>query len=77
MVEINKLYVVLDEENTIIKAFEQNTEQPIKNVWFKKGAEFDESTDFENAIIVDGKHFEDVEIGKSKLINGEIVTEGE
>ena len=77
MIQIQKLYVVLDNENKIIKAFEQNTETPVKNVWYKKGANFDENTDFENAVILEGKHFEDVEVGKSKLVDGEIITEGE
>lgn len=77
MVQIKKLYVVLNNENTIIKAFEQNTKKPIKNMWYKKGAEFNEETDFENAIIVNNFHFEDVIIGVSKLVDGKIINEGE
>lgn len=70
MIQIQKLYVVLDANGVIVKAFEQNTEKPISNVWYKKGANFDESTDFANAIIVNNLHFDDIIVGKSTIING-------
>lgn len=70
MIQIQKLYVVLDANGVIVKAFEQNTEKPISNHWYKKGANFDESTDFANAVIVNNLHFDDIIVGKSTIING-------
>ena len=88
MIQIKKLYVVIGDyeikdendevveirNNVAIKAFEQNTVQPVRGVWYKKGANFDETKDFENAIMLDA-HFEDIEIGKSKVVDGKIVNE--
>ena len=86
MIQTNKVYVVIGDyevknendetietrHNVVIKAFEQNTAEPIRGVWYKKGANFDETKDFENAIILNA-HFEDIEIGTTKVENGEIV----
>lgn len=71
-IKLKKLYIVINNENTVVKAFEQNCEPSQIGKWYKKSVNFDEKTDFANAIIWEGKHFEDVEIGVTKyIIEGE------
>ena len=41
------------------------------------GCNFDESKDFENAVVIDSKYLDDIVIGQSKVIKGKVVNEGE
>lgn len=70
--EINKLYIKLDEEKTIVGYFKQFTKKPISGELFKIGCDFDETKDFTNAIVTDLNENE-IEVGKDKHINGKLV----
>lgn len=72
MIEIKKLYVKLDNTGTIIGYFKQLTEKAESGKLFKIGCNFDETTDFETAIITNLNENE-IEVGKDKFINGELV----
>ena len=76
MIEIGKLYLVLDKNNVIKKFFIQNTAKPESGKWYKKGCNFDESKDFENAIIVEPTELNKIEVNKSQFINGKVVANG-
>lgn len=38
---------------------------------------FDESKDFENAVMIDSKYLENIIVGQSKVIKGKVINEGE
>lgn len=74
---INKLYIKLDETNTIQGYFKQFTEKPESGKVFKIGCNFDETTDFEKAIVVENLDESRIIIGESKIVNGYFIEKPE
>lgn len=72
-IQVRKLYLVLDENKVIQKGYYRNTEFLISGVWYCKGANFDMEHDFENAIIVEGIDFDEINFGVDKLVDGKLV----
>ena len=72
-IEVGKLYLVIDENHVIQKGFIQNTAQPESGKWYKKGCNFDEATDFEEAVKVDGISFDDIIFGQSQIVDGKFI----
>ena len=73
MIQTNKIYIILDNENKIQKYFIQYTEMPISGKAYKTGCNFDESKDFENAVVIDSQYLNLIHIGYSQVINGKFV----
>lgn len=71
--EINKIYCKL--ENKVIQGYFICFAKTPK--YRAMGCNFDESKDFENAVVIDSKYLDDIVIGQSKVIKGKVVNEGE
>lgn len=71
--KIGKLYIKLDENNTIQGYFKQFTEKPQHNQCFKIGCNFDEAKDFENSVIIDSLDENKIKIGISKIIDNHFI----
>lgn len=69
--EINKIYCKLDNNNVIQKYFICFAMTP-KYRAIAVG-NFDESTDFENAVVIDAEYLDKIHIGFSKVENGVFV----
>ena len=65
--EINKIYCKLDEQNKIQGYFICFAKEP---KYRAIGCNFDESVDFENAIIIEPEHLDQIHVGFSKIENG-------
>ena len=72
--EVNKIYCKLNNEKIIEGYFICFTKEP---KYKAMGCNFDESKDFENAVIVDSKYLGDIIVGQSKVIKGKVINEGE
>ena len=74
MKEQKELYVVLD-ENNVIQKFLMRTIifENSKSTWNIIKKNFDESKDFENAVVIDSQYLDKIHIGYSQVINGEFV----
>ena len=72
--EINKIYCKLNNEKIIEGYFICFSQTP---KYRAMGCNFDESKDFENAVIVDSKYLDDIVVGQSKVIKGKVINEGE
>lgn len=70
--EIGKLYIKLDITGIIQGYFKQFTEKSEKGKVFKIGCNFNETTDFKNAVITDLNENE-IEVFKDKYIDGKLV----
>ena len=68
--KIGKLYLKLDNTGTIQGYFKQFTEKAESGKVFKIGCNFDESKDFENAVVIDSQYLDKIHVGYSKVING-------
>lgn len=68
--ETNKIYCKLDEQNRIQTYFICFAKEP---KYRAMGCNFDESKDFENAVVIDVEYLDKIHIGCSKVENGVFV----
>lgn len=68
--EINKIYCKLDEQNKIQGYFICFNKEP---KYRAMGCNFDESKDFENAVVISPEYLDKIHIGFSKVENGVFV----
>lgn len=68
--EINKIYCKLDEQNKIRGYFICFAKEP---KYRAMGCNFDESTDFENAVVIDAQYLDLIHIGYSMIIDGQFI----
>lgn len=68
--EINKIYCKLDENNTIQGYFICFAKEP---KYKTMGCEFDESIDFENAVVISPEYLDKIHVGYSQVIGGEFI----
>ena len=71
--ETNKIYCKLNENKVIQGYFICFAKVP---KYRAMGCNFDESKDFENAIIVEPTELNKIEVNKSQFINGKVVVNG-
>ena len=65
--ETNKIYCKLDENNVIQGYLICFAKEP---KYRAMGCNFDESKDFENAVVIDNQYLDKIHIGYSKVENG-------
>lgn len=65
--EISKIYCKLDENKVIQGYFICFAKVP---KYRATGCNFDESKDFENAVVIDSQYFDKIHVGYSKVENG-------
>lgn len=66
----NKLYIKIDENSIITGYFICFAKTPKYRAC---GCNFDESKDFENAIVVDSNLLDTIEVNKTQIINNQII----
>ena len=65
--KINKIYCKIDENKVIQGYFICFAKEP---KYKAMGCNFDESKDFENAVVIDASYLEQIHVGYSQIING-------
>lgn len=68
--EINKIYCKLDEQNKIQGYFICFAKEP---KYHAQGCDFDESKDFENAVVIDSQYLNLIHIGYSMVIDRQFI----
>ena len=72
--ETNKIYCKLNENKVIQGYFICFAKEP---KYRAMGCNFDESKDFENAVVIDSQYLDKIHIGYSQVIYGTFVENGE
>ena len=68
--ETNKLYCKLDENKVIQGYFICFAKEP---KYRAMGCNFDESKDFENAVVIDSQYLDKIHVGYSQVIDGKFI----